>query len=161
MIDRSDEGLIYNNNKKNKKLKDNVISFDSISEKQEESSDSSNRNSKLLKSRSELKSTIKHDTSLNDALKIINMPTPIKRILPVSKNSFNNKKRKSIKEIKKENDKDKRFFRKNSKKKNSVSKRISFQNENLHSIYKLKNFEQQRRSSKNIGQLENKLSNTI
>ena len=161
MIDRSDEGLIYNNNKKNKKLKDNVISFDSISEKQEESSDSSNRNSKLLKSRSELKSTIKHDTSLNDALKIINMPTPIKRILPVSKNSFNSKKRKSIKEIKKENDKDKRFFRKNSKKKNSVSKRISFQNENLHSIYKLKNFEQQRRSSKNIGQLENKLSNTI
>ena len=161
MIDRSDEGLIYNNNKKNNKFKDNVISFVSISEKQEESSDSSNRNSKLLKSRAELKSTIKNDSSLKDALKIINMPTLIKGIRPAPKNSFSYKKYKSIKEVKKENDKEKRLYRKNSKKKNSVSKRISFQNENLHSFYKLKNFEHQRRSSKNLSPLENKLSNTI
>ena len=48
MNDISNEGLLHNaNNKKNK----NMISFDSISEKQEESSNSSYKNSKIMTSK--------------------------------------------------------------------------------------------------------------
>ena len=55
MIDMSNEGLLNNNNDKK-----NMISFDSISEKQEESSNSSHKNSKLGKS----KATIKNNKSI-------------------------------------------------------------------------------------------------
>ena len=157
MIDRSNEGLIYkNNNKKNSLRKDNVISFDSISEKQEESSDSSNKNSKLLKSRAALKST-KNENLIKEGLNSINAPIPFKKIQPTTKNSFSYKKRKSMKLNNKEDDKDKKYFRKNSKKKFMAPKRTSFQKENLESLYKLKNLEgQQRHSSKNFA-IENQL----
>ena len=59
----SNDGLLPNNNKKN------MISFDSISEKQEESSNSSHKNSKLGKSKISVKNNRSILKSNNDISK--------------------------------------------------------------------------------------------
>ena len=157
MVDISNEGLLNNKNKKN------MISFDSISERQEESSYSSAINSKLGKS----KATIKNNRS------ILKQNDGSKDIINISNLSINNQRRretkygslfkkKSVKEnqkleelIKEKELKFRQFKRKETKKKTNqlFMKRISFQhNKNNLSFYnQMKNNEDLRRSSKNMG----------
>ena len=98
MIDISNEGLL--NQTKNKK--NNMISFDSISEKQEESSNNSSiKNSKINISKTikGKKSILKHHDISKDGMNISN--------LSIKKQKTENTNKKSIKIVFKEEDKDK------------------------------------------------------
>ena len=153
MIDISNEGLLPNNKK-------NMLSIDSISERQEESSNSSGKNSKMMKS----KGTIRNNRSIskqNDISKDgIDINISIRKKRRVTKKSVCSKKRNSVKDQENELDKDKFKISQKEKKKNNdilAAKRISFQNDNFHSFYnKLKSVEEQKKdiSSKNISKPE-------
>ena len=167
MVDASNDGLL-NNTKKNR------LSFESISEKQEESNDSSANNSKTIKGRATLnnnKSILKN----NDMSKEmdINDISIRKKKRSTAKINFL-KKRKTVKitikedddendkekDIDKEKDKDKakfnKFRRRDTKKKTNLFnfKRTSFKHDNMHFLYnQLKNIEDPKNnqpSSKNI-----------
>ena len=137
MIDTSNECLI------NQKKKKSVITFESISEKQEESSNSSVKNSKLGKSKA---------IQINNKSKLTSNNETSKDAINTSINNIKKKKRVTLKHIKKrsfqETNKD-NSFRKTS---NIFNKRTSFQhdnNRNFSFYYQIKN-EENRRSSKNI-----------
>ena len=146
MIDISNEGLLPNNNK-------NMLSIESISEKQEESSNSSGKNTKMMKSIKKNKSISKQGEISKDAMDISDLSIRKKR--KVKKSSICTKKRKSFKdntnEEEKDKDKEKPKFNRKEKKKNSqliAPKRTSFQNDNFHSFYnKLKNAEEQKKNA--------------
>ena len=151
MIDVSNEGLIHRKSRKN------MISFDSISEKQEESSNSSIRNSRFGKSRitlnknqSLMKSNIDYskdglNTSINDV-----------SIRKKKRSTIKHVKKKSIKETNIENNFNFRLFKRVENKKkttaNFIMKRTSFQNNNNNfAFYNQVKNEEIRRSSKNVG----------
>ena len=151
----SNDGLLPNNNKKN------MISFDSISEKQEESSNSSHKNSKLGKS----KISIKHNRSIlksnidvsKDGINVsnISIKRARKKKRPTEKSpQLSFLKRKSIlKDIIKEEDLKIRLFkRRDTKKKTNrfLMKRTSFQHDNHFSFLK-KALDETRRSTNNMG----------
>ena len=151
----SNDGLLPNNNKKN------MISFDSISEKQEESSNSSHKNSKLGKS----KISIKHNRSIlksnidvsKDGINVsnISIKRARKKKRPTEKSpQLSFLKRKSIlKDIIKEEDLKIRLFkRRDTKKKTNrfLMKRTSFQHDNHFSFLK-KDLEESRKSTNNMG----------
>ena len=168
MKDYSNENLLhYHNNKKNKMLS----SFDSISEKQEESSNSSCKNSKLAKQKS-----IKHKKSIiksNDISKEVNNIHNISIRRAKKKSSkilVSSERMKSIKENykknyiendkekdnEKEKDKLKQIKKKDFVKKKSQalsSKRISLPHDYLHSMSNQININEdilKKNSSKNI-----------
>ena len=145
MIDISNEGLL--NQTKNKKA--NMLSFDSISEKQEESSNSSNKNSKINVSKTTKgkKSILKRHDTPKDGMNVSS--------LSIKKQKTPNSKKKSIKIVIKEEEKDKykNFFRGDGKKKTIFFvKRTSFQSKNFDLFTnQLKNNEgEKKRSSKNM-----------
>ena len=157
MIDVSNEGLLNNNDKKN------MISFDSISEKQEESSNSSHKNSKLGKSKATIKNNRSNLKSNMDASKdFINVSSiSIKRAKmkkrPTQKPSqLVFLKRKSImKDTNKEDDKEFkiRLFRKRDTKKKAnrlLVKRTSFQHDN-HFTFLKKALDENRKSTNMMG----------
>ena len=167
MIDMSNEGLLNNNNDKK-----NMISFDSISEKQEESSNSSHKNSKLGKS----KATIKNNKSIlksnmdasKDFINVSNIS--IKRARrkkrPTQKTpQLTFLKRKSImKDTSKEDDKEfkiRLFRRRDTKKKTNrlLTKRTSFQHDTHFSFLK-KALDESRRSTNNMGNQMNLIGRT-
>ena len=146
MIDTSNECLINNNNRKS------MISFERISEKQEESSNSSVKNSKLEKSKATQINTNSKLTSNNDFLK---------DGINTSFNNTQKKKRVTLKHIKKKslqetnNDNNISLFnRRNTENKsvNMLNKRTSYQqdNNNSFSFYNQIKNEENRRSSKSI-----------
>ena len=154
MIDVSNEGLIPRKSRKN------MISFDSISEKQEESSNSSIKNSRFGKSRvtlnknhSLMKSNIDYskdgiNTSINDI-----------SIRKRKRSTIKHVKKKSINESNNENNNNNNFrlFKRGEIKKrttaNFIMKRTSFQNNtnNNFAFYNQVKNEEKRRSSKNVG----------
>ena len=146
MIDISNECLI------NQKKKKSVITFESISEKQEESSNSSVKNSKLGKSKA---------IQINNKSKLTSNNETSKDAINTSINNIQKKKRVTLKHIKKRSFQEtnnensfSRFKRRNTKEKstNIFNKRASFQHDNNRSISfynQIKN-EEKRRSSKNI-----------
>ena len=150
MIDTSNEYLI------NHKSKKNMLSFESISEKQEESSNSSVKNTKLgnskatpINSKSRL---ISNNDISNDRIdfSINNISTQIKK-----RPTLKNKKKKSMKEGSNENSFTLRYFkRRDTKKKttNILIKRSSFQHDNnsSFSFYNQIKNEEKRRSSKHV-----------
>ncbi len=152
MNDISNEGLL--NNVKNKKSS-NMFLFDSISEKQEESSNSSYKNSKIIQPP---KSPGK--TKKKSILKTQNHEEPKDSIdmsrLSIRKKKLQSSKKKSIKIIANEEDKEKyeENLRVENKKKTShfFAKRTSFQRNNFDLfLNQLKNNEEEKkRSSKNI-----------
>lgn len=157
MIDVSNEGLLNNNDKKN------MISFDSISEKQEESSNSSHKNSKLGKSKATIKNNRSNLKSNMDASKdFINVSNiSIKRARRKKRPTQKTPqlvflKRKSImKDTNKEDDKEfkiKLFRRRDTKKKTNrlLVKRTSFQHDN-HFTFLKKALEESRKSTNNMG----------
>lgn len=157
MIDVSNEGLLNNNDKKN------MISFDSISEKQEESSNSSHKNSKLGKSKATIKNNRSNLKSNMDASKdFINVSNiSIKRARRKKRPSQKTPqlvflKRKSImKDTNKEDDKEfkiRLFRRRDTKKKTNrlLVKRTSFQHDN-HFTFLKKALEESRKSTNNMG----------
>ena len=153
MIDVSNEGLLHQKSRKN------MISFDSISEKQEESSNSSIRNSRFGKSRvtlnknqSLMKSNIECskdgiNTSINDV-----------SIRKRKRSTIKHVKKKSINESNNENNNNFRSFKRVENKKkttaNFIMKRTSFQhNNNNFAFYNQVKNDEKRRSSKNVGAL--------
>ena len=157
MIDVSNEGLLNNNDKKN------MISFDSISEKQEESSNSSHKNSKLGKSKATIKNNRSNLKSNMDASKdFINVSNiSIKRARRKKRPTQKTPqlvflKRKSImKDTNKEDDKEfkiRLFRRRDTKKKTNrlLVKRTSFQHDN-HFTFLKKALEESRKSTNNMG----------
>ena len=155
MKDISNEGLLNNhfNNKKN-----NMISFNSISEKQEESSDSSMKNSKIMKKRETIKNNknfIK-DENTKDEINISNISLKNR----LSKNIIAQKKRKTFMIINKNNNEKEKIKENKREEKNKKrsqilsSKRISLQQDNSHFFsnqLKLnEGFNVKRISSKNI-----------
>jgi len=150
MIVTSNEYLI------NHKSKKNMLSFESISEKQEESSNSSVKNTKLgnskatpINSKSRL---ISNNDISNDRIdfSINNISTQIKK-----RPTLKNKKKKSMKEGSNENSFTLRYFkRRDTKKKttNILIKRSSFQHDNnsSFSFYNQIKNEEKRRSSKHV-----------
>ena len=86
MIDTSNECLI------NQKKKKSVITFESISEKQEESSNSSVKNSKLGKSKA---------TQINNKSKLTSKNDISKEAINTSINNIKKKKRVTLKHVKK------------------------------------------------------------
>ena len=166
MIDMSNDGLLNNNDKRN------MISFDSISEKQEESSNSSPKNSKLGKS----KTTIKNKNSIlksnidvsRDGINVsnISIKRARKKKRPTEKSpQLSFLKRKSIlKEVNKEDDKDlkSRLFRRRETKKKTnrvLIKRTSFQHDNHFSFLK-KALDDTRKSTNNMGSQMNLMGRT-
>ena len=147
MIDVSNEGLLHQKSRKN------MISFDSISEKQEESSNSSVKNSKLGKSKAshaKNKSLIKSniECSKDGDTSITNIS-----IRKRKRATLKNQKKKSIKDAY-DNNYFKTFKRGEIKKKttNVFMKRTSFQNDNNNfTFYNQVKNEDKRRSSKNVG----------
>ena len=153
MVDASNEGLLLHKSRKN------MISFDSISEKQEESSNSSIKNSRLGKSRA----TINKNQSLMKSNIDCSRDGANTSITDVS---IQNKKRETIKHIKKKsinesnnennNNYNIRIFKRGENKKKTTNffmKRTSFQNNNNNNFtfyYQMKNVDN-RRSSKNVG----------
>ena len=164
MIDMSNEGLLNNINKK----KSQMLSFNSISEKQEESSNSSNKNSKILISKATKKnnniSLLKSNIS-KDGIDISNISIK-KPSIPSPKRSIAGKK-KSIKENLREQEKYKKFIRKEFKKKTSrvFMKRTSFQRPNLDMFRnQLKNHEDHKNrgsSAKNVEFPINNINRTV
>ena len=160
----SNEGLLINNDKKN------MISFDSISEKQEESSNSSHKNSKLGKS----KATIRNNKSIlksnidasKDYINVsnISIKRAKKKKRPTEKNpQLTFLKRKSIlKENNKEEELKLRLFRRRDTKKKTnrvFTKRTSFQHDNHFSFLK-KALDETRRSTNNMGNQMNLVGRT-
>ena len=154
MIDASKDELLANN------LKSKGLSFDSISEKLEESSNSSVKNSKISKSRvtgknNNNKSILKSNNDISkDNINVSNISlNKVKR--PTTKNSICSRKRKTIRiSLKEDNNKDKdklKNFKKESKKKpsQSIQKRTSFQHDYDHLFYNQLKDELKRNSSKN------------
>jgi len=148
MIDVSNEGLIHQKSRKN------MISFESISEKQEESSNSSVKNSKLGKSKAgqnNNKSLMKSNIECSkDGINLSNTNISIRK---KKRSTLKHSKKKSIKETNNENY-FKPFKRGETKKKttNVFMKRTSFQHDNNNFTFysQLKN-DDKRRSSKNVG----------
>ena len=146
MKDKSKEGLL-NKNIKNKK--NSMISFESISEKQEESSNSSIKNTKIIKKKLTIKKNFRNSRTI---LKPNEIPKDIidlnnLALLTAKRHTANyfvssTKIKKLSENFKEEDDKDnkeKNFLRQSkkreSKKKKSglfSSKRISFQQDNFH-----------------------------
>ena len=157
MIDISNEYLLTKKNKAN-----NMISFESISEKQEESSNSSVKNSRLGKCKVSIKNSktnlINNDIS-KDGINISNISInkPIRRdtkygaLFQKEKNLKDNHKLEEM--IKEREMKIRQFKRRETKKKTNqlFLKRISFQqdNNNLSYYNQIKNNEENRRNSKN------------
>ena len=142
MIDISNEGLLNNNNN----LTNNNISFDSISEKQEESSYSSSKISKNMKTKLSTNNNRSNLKSNNDISKdIIDISNISIKKRP---NAMPKKTKKSIKIIYKQEefDKGKEKIKNikratNKKKTQMLGKRISFQHDNHHFfLNRLKNF---------------------
>jgi hypothetical protein len=146
MIDISNEYFINHKNRKNS------ICFEPISEKQEESSNSSVKNSKLGKSKA---------TKINNKSKLISTNDISIDGINTSFNNIQKKKRVTLKHIKKKslqetnNENSFSLFKKRNtgnKSLNILNKRASFQNDNNSSLSfynQIKN-EEKRRSSKNI-----------
>jgi hypothetical protein len=163
MIDISNEGLLNNNNN----LTNNNISFDSISEKQEESSYSSSKISKNMKTKLSTNNNRSNLKSNNDISKdIIDISNISIKKRP---NAMPKKTKKSIKIIYKQEefDKGKEKIKNikratNKKKTQMLGKRISFQHDNHHFfLNRLKNIDEskkERASGKNI--VLNQPSNT-
>ena len=146
MIDTSNEYFI------NHKNRQNSISFEPISEKQEESSNSSVKNSKLGKSKA---------TLINNKSKLTSNNDNSKDGINTSFNNIQNKKRVTLKHIKKKSFQETNnensfslFKRRNTGDKtlNILNKRKSFQHDNnsSFSFYNQIKNEEKRRSSKNI-----------
>jgi hypothetical protein len=128
MIDTSNECLI------NQKRKKSMISFESISEKQEESSNSSVKNTKLAKSKS---------IQINNKSKLTSNNDILKDAINTSINNIQNKKRVTLKHIKKRSFQETNnensfslFKRRNTREKstNIFNKRTSFQQDNNRSF---------------------------
>ena len=153
MIDASNDELLSNN------LKNNRLSFESISEKLEESSNSSVKNSKMTKSRvtnknNNNKSILKSNNDISkDNINVSNISIN-KTKRPTAKNSVCSKKRKTIRiftkeENNKERDKQKTFKREAKKKSTQyIPKRTSFQHDYGHLFYNQLRDEAKRDSSK-------------
>ena len=159
MVDASQDGLLNKNKQKN------MVSFNSISEKQEESSNSSVKNSKLFKSRVSLsnnKSILKSNDISKEAIDI---------------NNLSNKKRKSIKkrktinfELKEEGggkEKNRLKFRLSETKKKIIKntyKRTSFKPDNINLFSnQLKNAldpKKRKNSINNLDKAENNLNSS-
>ena len=155
MIDASNDELLGN------KLKNNHGSFESISEKLEESSNSSVKNSKMTKSRvtaknNNNKSILKSNNDISkDNINISNISiNKVKR--PTAKNSVCSKKRKTIRiftkeQNNKEKDKQKTFKREEKKKSSQyISKRTSFQHDYGNLFYNQLREDAKRNSNKNM-----------
>ena len=128
MIDTSNECLI------NQKRKTSMITFESISEKQEESSNSSVKNTKLAKSKS---------IQINNKSKLTSNNDILKDAINISINNIQKKKRVTLKHIKKRSFQETNnensfslFKRRNTKEKstNIFNKRTSFQQDNNRSF---------------------------
>ena len=158
IIDTSNEFLI------NHKSRKNMISFESISEKQEESSNSSVKNSKLGKSKA---------PQINSKSKLISNNDTSNDGINISINNIQNKKRNTSKHIKKRSVSESinensfnfyQFERRNTMKKlsNIFTKRASFQHDNnsSFSFYNQIKNEENRRSSKNMNSPMNLLRRT-
>ena len=146
MIDISNEYFI------NHKNRNNSICFEPISEKQEESSNSSVKNSKLGKSKA---------SQINNKTKLTSNNDISKDGINTSFNNIQNKKRVTLKHIKKKSFQETNnensfslFKRRNTGDKtlNILNKRKSFQHDNnsSFSFYNQIKNEEKRRSSKNI-----------
>ncbi len=158
MIDASNDELLAKN------LKNNHFSFDSISEKNEESS-SSVKNSKMTKSRVTLKNNNKSIMKSNndiskDGINVSNISiTKTKR--PTSKNSILAQKRKTIRIFTKEDmntvNSKKNYIRRETKKKTTQfkNKRTSFQHDYGNMFYNHLNESKRNSSSKNVEPFEN------
>ena len=162
MVDASNDELLNNINKKN------MIFFDSISEKQEESSNSSVKNSKIAKSKGIInnnnKNSLKSNNISKEAIDINNISIRKKK-RSTKKNSFISKKRKTIfiKEGDEENDKNKLRFRLSETKKKTqfMLKRTSFKPDfNLFSkqLKIEENLKKRQHSINNLEQLDSNLN---
>jgi hypothetical protein len=166
MIDASNDELLSNN------LKNNRLSFESISEKLEESSGSSVKNSRMTKSRATIKnnnnkSILKSNNDISkDNINVSNISiNKVKR--PTAKNSVCSKKRKTIRIFtKEENTREKdrqKTFKREAKKKSTqyIPKRTSFQHDYGHLFYNQLREDAKRNSNNNMPPSDNNVKKSF